>query len=78
MLFNLSLWAGLLLLSVHALPLPRIGIVTLPLNRIEQRSDAHPQIVSTTSFNVSHNSRNHRLHRLINKILTAVTVDMHD
>jgi hypothetical protein len=79
MLFNFSLWAGLLLLSADAAPHSRFnsGTVTLPLKRLEQRSDAHPQIVSG-SFILLQHSRNHRLRRPTNKISTAATVAMRE
>jgi len=80
MQLKLSLLAGLLLfLSADALPRPRtnFGIVTLPLKHIEQRSDAHPQIVSNV-FIVSQHSSNDQLPRSTNKILTAAIAAMRE
>jgi hypothetical protein len=73
MQFKFPLFAGLLfVLSVDALPRPRTnsGIVTLPLKRVEQRSDIHPLIVSVMLVSLQ-DSCNDRLRRLTNKTSTA-------
>lgn len=78
MLFKFTLLAGLLLLSVDAAPRPRTsyGTVTLPLKRLEQRSDAHPQIVSTIS--TSSPDSDHQVCRPTSKISTAVIAAMRE
>jgi len=53
-----ALLAGVLALSVDALPFPQPnpapGMVTLPIKPLEQRSDEHPQIIHQQNINRGH------------------------